>query len=476
MNSFTRRHFLKHTSLPVASTLLNLQLASMAGADSAGTGTDRKSLVCIHFNGGLDGYHLLIPRDQARHDDYAASRSNLHLPLEGSLGTYRQAILPLNEVSPPSDGALYGVHAKAQKLADMFNGEGDFENKRCLSFVGNVGSLIKPLTLDQFFNGKAGIDLPVGIGGHFRQTEQWHTALPQGTVNLRGWLGRAADLIHSSFNLSEASMNMSLSGNNLMQSGDATRPFSFSGLSNGLSNRNASADSLDGLKNSFHRRLLGLGHENLVDQTFAQTSTLSLDKQVAIRDALNNFDKSQFVENFPIDSLNKSLENTLILIAVRESLGLCRQTFFVQVPGWDDHSNLPQPFSDRIGSVSEAIARFQRNAIALNLDDSIIGFTTSEFARTLRSTGAGSDHAWGGPQFVFGGAVDAGKVLGNYPNLALNSSDDTGRGGRILPAHSCDEYFSDILRWFGLNDDQLNIVLPNYSEFAGRPRIGSIQT
>ena len=162
------------------------------------------------------------------------------------------------------------------------------------------------------------------------------------------------------------------------------------------------------------------------------------------------------------------------MIAVREDLGLCRQTFFLQAGSWDAHFELPQSFAEDIGSVSANIAKFQRNLNAMGLADSVMGFTTSEFSRTLRSTGAGSDHAWGGPQFVFGGPVNGGKILGRFADLTLGGDDDTGRGGRILPSNGCDEYFSELLRWFGLTEDQLDIVLPNYDHFRGRNPIGLI--
>lgn len=474
MNHHTRRHFLKHTSLPVVSTLLNLNLAGRAAAENAATGGDQKTLVCFHLNGGMDGFNLLVPRDAERHAEYAASRSNLHLPLEGSLGRGRDAILPLTESDGGNGSDLYGLHASCPGMADMFNGSNDFDGNPPLSFIGNVGTLIKPLTTQQFFDGEPGIDNPVGIGGHFRQTEQWHTSIPQGTINLRGWLGRAADITHGTFNRIDASMNISLAGNNLMQSGDSTRPFSFNrGLSNGLTKSNASPDTLDGIKNLFHRRMLGLGHENLVDKTFAETSTLSLDKQVAIREAVTNFDRNSLIEAFSSDSFGRSMENAIALISARAALGLRRQTIFIQIPGWDDHFELPIAFGNRIKAVSTQITCFQKNLNHLGLADSVIGFSTSEFARTLRSTGAGSDHAWGGPQFLMGGPIQGGKVLGNYPRLQFRSEFDTGRGGRFLPSTGCDEYFAEILRWFGVSEDQLRVVLPNYHNFQEKPPIGA---
>jgi len=463
MTSSSRRRFLKQaSSIPAASTLLNLKLAGIAGAANAGEGDDRKALVCIHMDGGMDGYHLLMPRDVNRHADYAASRGNLHLPVEGSLGLYRQAMQPLNESDGGNGQDLYGVHYNAEEIAEMFNGTDRFQGKPCASFVGNVGTLIKPLTKDEFFSGQTGVDIPVGVGGHFRQGEQWKTAIPQGTIELRGWLGRAADLIHGDFNRADASMNISLSGNNLMQTGVDTRPFAYSfGLSRGLSTSSGGDDGLSSMKNLFHSRIHGVEHENFVDKAFAETSRLSLDKQIAIREADAAFKEVTLAEPFQLTSLDRSLKTALSLIYSAEKLGLCRQTFFITVPGWDDHGELPESFSGRISAVSESIARFQNNANALGISDKIIGFTTSEFARSLRSTGRGSDHAWGGPQMVFGGPVVGGKIFGQYPDLAFGSEFETGRGGRFS--------------WFGVTEEQLNTVLPNWKYFAARSPVGYLK-
>jgi len=79
---------------------------------------------------------------------------------------------------------------------------------------------------------------------------------------------------------------------------------------------------------------------------------------------------------------------------------------------------------------------------------------------------------------IFGGPIEPGKVFDRFPSLVLDGQDDTGRGGRILPSRSCDEYFADMLTWFGLDNNMLDLVLPNYSNFRipGRDPIGYLST
>ena len=45
----------------------------------------------------------------------------------------------------------------------------------------------------------------------------------------------------------------------------------------------------------------------------------------------------------------------------------------------------------------------------------ISGPWNNHFERNLRSIGAGSDHTW----MIFGGPIEAGRVLGEFPDLTL---------------------------------------------------------
>jgi len=465
-----RRDFLYNGA--ALSTALNLKLAGHAAADTLGTGDDRKTLVCIFFGGGLDAYHVLIPNDATRYAEYERSRSNIARKL-GDL-------IPLTEASGPSvAGETYGLAPSAMELAEMFNGTGDFAGKRRASWVGNVGTLIKPLTLDEFFNGTPGFDVPVGVGGHVRQVEQWQTTLPQGTINLRGWLGRTADLLRDGYNRERTTMNISLGGNNTTQLGENARPLSFTPFNGlGLSGRDVTdAQNPLAIKNMIHRRILNQTHNDYVDHTFSEISSLSLDQQISIDASLRSISDDDIPIAFPSSSFSTVMKSVLKLIATREEQGLCRQTIFVPAPGgWDDHFLLGDGFEGRMESTSKAIAAFQKNLESMGLADSVIGFTASEFARTLRSTGAGSDHAWGGPQMIFGKPIEGGKILGKFADLKLRGPDDTGRGGRMLPSTSCDEYFVDMLRWFGVEEDKLDIVLPNWANFTNRDPLGYLKT
>ena len=173
-----------------------------------------------------------------------------------------------------------------------------------------------------------------------------------------------------------------------------------------------------------------------------------------------------------LSGVEQQLHTVARIIAQRGYLGMRRQIFFCQVGGYDTHGDQPLAHAGLLATLSRAIGRFSTAMTGLGVADKVAGFTASDFGRTFKSNGLGTDHAWGSHQMVFGGAVKGGKVYGSYPTLALNGPDDydTGSGatGRWIPTMSADEYAATLARWFGLGEVELDAVFPNLGRFARR--------
>jgi len=152
-------------------------------------------------------------------------------------------------------------------------------------------------------------------------------------------------------------------------------------------------------------------------------------------------------------------------IKIRSLLGLRRQTFFLSYGSWDHHGELLNTEAGMLATLDAALGAYQQALEMLGLQDDVISFTASDFSRTLRSNGRGTDHAWGANAMVFGGKVDGGKIFGTYPDLTLDGPNDVGRGGRLLPSTSADLYFAELLRWFGVSSGNMSYVLPNVANF-----------
>jgi uncharacterized protein (DUF1501 family) len=86
-----------------------------------------------------------------------------------------------------------------------------------------------------------------------------------------------------------------------------------------------------------------------------------------------------------------------------------------------------------------------------------------DFARTLTAnSGEGSDHAWGGNYFLFGGDVKGGTIHGEYPpDITASGPLNIGRG-RLIPTLSWESMLNGIMQWMGLDsDDELYYCMPN---------------
>ena len=151
-------------------------------------------------------------------------------------------------------------------------------------------------------------------------------------------------------------------------------------------------------------------------------------------------------------------------IAGRSALGHTRQTFFVNVGGWDMHDEVLNAQAGLFPNVAAGVAAFYQALALLEMQNQVTLFTGSDFGRSLTSNGNGTDHAWGGNHFVVGGAVNGRKIFGQYPTLAVGSTLDVGRG-RLIPTTSVDLYFAELALWLGVPKSQLHLVLPNIGRF-----------
>lgn len=155
------------------------------------------------------------------------------------------------------------------------------------------------------------------------------------------------------------------------------------------------------------------------------------------------------------------------MIAARGALGQRRQIYFVQQGGYDFHDDLVDDHATRLRELGDALAAFHRATVDLGVDRSVTAFTASEFGRALQSNGRGSDHGWGGHQFILGGSTVGGRLFGQWPEVALGGREDAGQG-RLVPTTSVDEFAATLVRWFGVPMSDLGTIIPNIGRFASR--------
>jgi len=89
---------------------------------------------------------------------------------------------------------------------------------------------------------------------------------------------------------------------------------------------------------------------------------------------------------------------------------------FAEIDGWDHHQNESNDMANLLRTFSNAIAAFCQD-MGDRMEDVVI-VTMSEFGRTVEENGTGgTDHGHGSMMMVLGGAVEGGKIYGQWPGL-----------------------------------------------------------
>lgn len=475
------------TNTSIMSTLLNLQATKAMAAENGAGGY--KAMVCLFLFGGNDSYNMLVPRNNAsnsingrEYDDYASVRGgydNGQGSNPGGLALLESDLLAINDPENLSNRS-FGLHPGLGHSADgnkgLNGGIAKLYNDKKVAFISNIGTLLDR-TSRQDYDNRA--NLPLGLFSHADLQRHWMTGVPDTRSQTTGWGGRMADLLQSTNQNENVSMNISINGVNIFQTGGDVIPYNIG--QNGATQ--VSAYGGGGRANQIFQRSidnqLGQAYSNLLSKSFAEMHRGSIDAAIEFN---TQVDTVELQTNFHEDSLSQRFKKIAQVIGASSLLQQTRQVFFVSIGGWDNHADLLDAQQNNLPQVSRALSSFSEAMEELQCENDVITFTASDFARTLGTNGQGSDHAWGGNHLIMGGGIDGGKIFGEYPSSLLNPLDPTygnlnlGRG-RLIPTTSVDEFAAEMAMWFGVNNEQdLKTVLPNIGSFydyqAGSPPIG----
>lgn len=433
-----RRTLLKTAGALAAATPFAPWQALAATAPS----TDYRALVCLFMFGGNDANNMIVPSDAARYAQYARPRPNLALA--------RDQLVALNG-SAAGASSGFGAHPAFAPLAPLFAGGQ-------AAVLANVGPLMVPTTRTQYDN--RAVPLPTNLFSHSDQQNAWQSALVDAPAR-HGWGGRLLERLVAAGTTNRGYSAISLAGANLWEGGDRTLlPYrvSSSGQFGFDFYDPAGKDPLSAAINS----LLGEARSDPFEQTWLTMMGRSIDNQRVLTRALGS---SALKTVFPDTGLGRQLQMAARLIGARDALGLKRQCFFCSVGGLDTHGDDQlQRQNEVFSEVAGAVAAFYAATVELGVARQATLFTGSDFGRTLASNGKGTDHGWGGHQWVVGGAVRGGRVLGRFQDLAIGGPDDVGQGVWI-PGTSVDQLGGELARWFGADTALVDEVFPRLGYF-----------
>lgn len=463
----SRRAFLRRASqlgLAGVAAPMALNLAAL-GEASAFSASDYKALVCVFLYGGNDYANTVVTYDEARHARYTQLRGAAS---GQSLAWSRTALAP-NLLVPTTalpGGDQYALAPEMPEMARLFN-------SGRLAVQLNVGPLVQPLTRAQYQARSAA--QPPKLFSHNDQQSVWQAQGAEGST--RGWGGNLGDLALSSNGQSMFTC-ISVSGNAVFLSGRNAMQYQCS---------REGAVPVQAVRGSpwgqfFYEPAMRAAFEQLIQQP--QTHVLareynkvmqrSLAAEARVSSAIGGVSLGTA---FPADnSLGDQLKMVARLIGARNSLGVKRQVFMVSLDGFDVHDNMASRQPALLKKLSSALGAFDQALTELGVQNQVTTFTASDFGRTLTLNGDGTDHGWGGHQFVMGGTVKGKAFYGQVPPLSVGNTDapedqwHVGQG-RLLPSTSVDQFGATLGRWFGASDSELLGVLPNLRNFgaaAGR--------
>lgn len=117
----------------------------------------------------------------------------------------------------------------------------------------------------------------------------------------------------------------------------------------------------------------------------------------------------------------------------------------MSLSGWDTHNNqgaATGSLASRLGQLDAGLAKMKETLGPKWSRTAIL--VTTEFGRTVRVNGSrGSDHGTGGAAFLLGGAVEGGRMLGDWPGLAKKA---LYQDRDLYPANDLRSLFKGVLR------------------------------
>lgn len=373
--------------------------------------TDRV-LIVVQLNGGNDGLNTVFPLDQ--YDTLYKFRDNLLMP--------QNKILNLNDKT--------GLHPAMDRFKQLY------DDKK-LAVIQSVG-------------------YPSFNFSHFRANDIWVSGSASKDDLNSGWLGRYLNYEYPNYPVGFP--------NPTMPDPPAIRIGSNVGL--GLQNNNINMGiSINNTNDPL----------NLAGNIYRDPVTNDCKgKEVAyIREIQRQTDKfgdvvsAAATKGKNVSTLytpsGNSLSDALKIVAKLISGGLKTRIYWVNIGGFDTHSNQAVSSDRTTGShatllkrVSDGIYAFLDDMKIQGFEDRVVGMTYSEFGRRVKSNASGgTDHGAAQPMFVFGKKILPG-VLGVNPTIDPNST----TGSNIPMQYDFRSVYASFLKdWFCVPDADLESIM-----------------
>jgi uncharacterized protein (DUF1501 family) len=235
----------------------------------------------------------------------------------------------------------------------------------------------------------------------------WQTCQRKGSPRSTGWLGRFLDASRKPTDIDAPAVHVGPEKQPLALAAESVRVPSFASPESFRLN-----DGDNGKLGAAIRELSNRG-EGQSDPllSFVQSSTQSaLATSDRIAKALRNY---QTPIKYPESALAKNLKTIAQLI----DAGLKTRVYYVELDGFDTHSQQPAAHAALLQQLGDAMRAFVDDVEHYGHGKRTLVMTFSEFGRRVAENASqGTDHGAAAPMFLAGTRVRAG-LVGEHPNL-----------------------------------------------------------
>jgi uncharacterized protein (DUF1501 family) len=433
--TLTRREFVKGCC---SAAVVGTAGSSLMFADDATAAANTyDTVVHLFLRGGMDGLNLVVPIDGVDRTFYEEARPSLKIDATGTYGA-----LPLTLAAGTGTG--FGLHPSATGLRDIWN-----DGKLAIVHACGMATTVTR----SHFDAQLYIDL--GTPGKYGSATGWMT---------RAWQTRPGNTPLATLPA------LGISG---------TQPAGLLGATDALTMSNASDFSLNAGAWSWQKvrpdSPAGFkGHnETLADLWAGQTG---IELNGARADAALKTIGQQAFTALPATWPTGSFAEQLWTIAqsIRFNLGLRFAT--LDLGGWDTHEGQGTAgsgynyYQNKINELSAALSAFYAELNTTGQMSRVTVIVQSEFGRRVRANAnGGTDHGYGNPLLVLGGAVNGRRFYGNWPGLNPEILSPTF--GDVPVTTDYRRVFSEIMIRRMANPS-LSTIFPGY---AGYTPLGIVQ-
>ncbi|MGI9608524.1 MAG: DUF1501 domain-containing protein [Acidimicrobiales bacterium] len=314
----------------------------------------RPLLVVVNMAGGNDALNTVVPLSGRYHD------------LRPAIALDDAELLPLTEG--------YALHPSLEPLMPWWD-------------TGSLAAVY-------------GLGIPGQSRSHFAATDAWSAA--SSDYSPTGWLGRWLDQ-HD-------------------QAG--TDPLLAVGLGGGratVTGHTASSTVINRPEQFLLEAAPGMDADALADVLLATARPSSGDSdalamvRAGIPRATNAVQiLTEIADDADLVGIAGDTATTLMRVAARIlALNLSTEVITVNIGGFDTHANQINTHADVLADLAAGIAAFHEEVDAAGVDRDVLIMSTSEFGRRAADNGSGTDHGAAGVQFLIGGAVNGGQIIGD---------------------------------------------------------------